>query len=75
MQGTHGSQGMQASGRGFGQGFDQGFDQGLSGGPDGAQPHPGVEVSEESGPGYASRDTDLVCTNSFCTCCLNSAAC
>ena len=53
-------QGLQAQGEGFGQGFNQGFGQGLSGDPDGSQPHDGVDVQEETGPGHASRDTDLV---------------
>ena len=53
-------QGLQAQGEGFGQGFNQGFGQGLSGDPDGSQPHDGVHVQEDVGPGHASRDTDLV---------------
>lgn len=61
-QGSQGRQGTQASGQGFGQGFDQGFDQGLAGGPGGSQPHSGVEITEQSGPGYESRDADLVST-------------
>ena len=68
---------MQAPGRGFGNGFDEGFGQGLAGGPDGSQPHPGVQVTEQSEPGYESRDTDLVstcslaCCQGFCVCLCN----
>lgn len=53
-------QGLQAQGEGFGQGFNQGFGQGLSGDPDGSQPHDGVHVQEDAGPGHASKDTDVV---------------